>query len=328
MSRIAILGAGSLGTALAIALHKRDRTIYLWTIEPDVVHTLKRSHENTKYLPGFPVPTATHATTVIEEALEDIDAAVLAVPSFAVREVIRAAVPYLPESAILASAAKGLEEGTWLRMSQVIGQELPPDLPVPVVTISGPSLSTEMAHRSTAGLDAACEDLDAARRLRQHLGTSLFRLRPTNDVAGVEAGGTFKNAYAIGMGIGDGFGWGMNERSVYLTKAIAEIARLATALGGKRSTVYGLSGLGDLAVTSFSPHSRNRMLGEDLARGRSLREVLQSLVSVAEGVPAASAAHAIAAQHHLRLPIAVALHQILHDGADPKSLQRAVTSAR
>ena len=328
MSRIAILGGGALATALSIALHKRDRTIYLWSVEPEVVSTLQQNHENTKYLPGFLIPPSVHVTLEMSEALDDAEAAVLAVPSFAVREVTRLVVQKIPEHAVLVSATKGLEEGTWRRMSEVIEQELPPDLPISIVAMSGPCLAPELAGGSAAAMDVASVTLEAARRARQLLATSKFRMKPTNDINGIEAGGALQTAYSIGAGIGDGLGWGMNERAAYLSKALAEIARLASALGAKRPTLYGLSGLGDFAATAFSPHSRNRMLGEELARGRTLREAQAGLVSVVEGVNSSRAAHAIATDYHLRLPIAEALYEIIQDGAEAKSLQRALIAAR
>ncbi len=328
MARIAILGAGALGTALSMALHKRDRSISLWSVEPEVVHSLHQTHENTKYLPGFLVPPSVNVTLEMAQALEDAEAVILAVPSWAVREVTRSVVKIIPERSLIISATKGLEEGTWHRMSEVIAEEIPPDLPVSVVAMSGPCLAQELAGGSAAALDVASTTIDSARRARQLLATSRFRMKPTNDINGVEAGGALQTAYAVGAGIGDGVGWGMNERAAYISKALAEIARLASALGATRPTLYGLSGLGDLAATAFSPHSRNRMLGEELARGRSLRDAQAAMVSVVEGVNGSRAAHAIANDYHLRLPIAEALHQILQDGEDPRLLLKAITAAR
>jgi len=327
VSRIAILGAGALGTALCIALHKRDRTLTLWTVESDVASTLQRSHENAKYLPGFLISPTIHVTLDLAAALEEAEVAVVAVPSHAVREVARLAAPLLLEKAIIVCASKGLEDATWLRMSQVIREEMTPADALSVVALSGPCLAPELARGADAAVDVACETLQAARQAKRLMATAHFRMRPGTDVAGVEAGGAFKNAYAVGSGIGEGLGWGMNERSAYLTKALSEMARLGSALGARRSTLYGLSGLGDLAVTCFSPSSRNRRLGEELARGRHLRDILSAMVSVAEGVAAARAAHAIAGRDRLRLPIVETLHQILHEGAEPASLQRALNRA-
>jgi len=328
MARIAILGAGALGTALSIALHRRDRTIYLWGIEPDVVAAIKETHQNTKFLPGALIPPAIHTTLNIAEALEDAEVAIVTVPSFAVRDVARLAIPHLPETALVICAARGFEEGTLRRMSEVIQGELPPDLQIPVAAISGPYLAPELARGSPAAVDVACVSLENARRGRQLLTTSNFKLKPTNDIAGLEAGSTFNTVFAVGAGIGDGLGWGMNERAAYLTKALAEIARLAAAVGGKRPTLYGLSGIGDLTVTAFSPLSRNRTLGEELTRGRTLREIVSGMVSVVEGVAASKAAHAIATEHHIRLAITEALHQILHEGGEPKLIQKALLASR
>jgi glycerol-3-phosphate dehydrogenase (NAD(P)+) len=328
MPRIAILGGGALGTALSMALHKRDRTLSLWSVEPDVVNSLKQHHENSKYLPGFLISPSVHVTSDISEALEDAEAAVIAVPSYAVREVTRVLVQHIPENAVIVSATKGVEEGSWKRMTELIEEEIPPDLPVSIAAMSGPCLAPELAAGSAAALDVASVTLDGARRARQLLATSGVRMKPTNDINGVEAGGALQTAYAVGAGLGDGLGWGMNERAAYLSKALAEIARLASALGGKRPTIYGLSGLGDLTATAFSPHSRNRMLGEEIARGRSLRDAQSGMVNVVEGVTATRAARAIAGDYHLRLPIAEALYAILQDGEEPRLIQKALISAR
>jgi glycerol-3-phosphate dehydrogenase (NAD(P)+) len=328
MARIAILGAGALGTALSIALHKRERTIYLWTVESDVVEAIKETHQNSKYLPGALVPPAVHPTLDMAQALQDAEVVVMAVPSFAVKEVAQLTIAHLPDSAIIVSASRGLEEESLRRMSEVIQAELPPDLQLPVAAMSGPYLAPELAQGSTAGVDLACESLSSARQVRQLLSTPKFKLKPTNDIAGVEAGATFNTVFAVGAGIGDGLGWGMNERATYLTKSLAEISRLAAALGGKRPTLYGLSGLGDLTVTAFSPHSRNRTLGEELTRGRGLRDIVSGMVSVVEGVAASKAAHSIAAEHHIRLSITEALYQIVHEGEEPKLLQKALLASR
>lgn len=328
MARLAILGAGAIGTALSIALHRRERTLRLWTHEADVADTLRRTHENPRYLPGHLISPSVKVTMDLAEALDECEAVLLTVPSSVIREMARRIAPLLPNGASLISVARGFEEGSWLRMTEVIRSELPSDLDSEVLALSGPCLAPELARGGVAAVDIACERIESSRRQRHLLSTPHFRMHPTTDVPGVEATGSLNSAYALGAGIGDGLGWGMNEKATYLSKAVAEIARLAAALGARRSTVFGLSGIGDLSVLSFSMNSRNRKVGEDLARGRSLREAVAATASVTEGVAAGRAAHTIATQHRLRLPIAESLHAILQEGAEPNLIERAIARGR
>ncbi|HKY32512.1 MAG TPA: NAD(P)H-dependent glycerol-3-phosphate dehydrogenase [Candidatus Polarisedimenticolia bacterium] len=321
--KVAILGAGSLGTALAAGLWKAGRRFALWTIEDDVAESLRAYRENVKYLPGIKVPREVEVTTALEEALNGAAAVVIAVPSHVVRTVARRAAPGVPPDAILVSTAKGLEQGTLLRMSQVIAEEMPDPLKGRIVAVSGPSLAPELGQGIPTGVDAACEDVELARHVRGALTTRRFRFKIRRDVAGVEAGGTFKNLYAIGAGVCDGLGLGSNTKAALLTKALGEMIVCSRALGGKASTLYGLSGIGDLLVTATSTHSRNRTLGEHLGKGHRVAEVTRGMVSVTEGVDAAQCAHELAVQRKLRLPVAETIHKILNGTDKPDAIVKA-----
>jgi glycerol-3-phosphate dehydrogenase (NAD(P)+) len=318
--RAVILGAGSLGTALAAGLWKKDRRFCLWTIEDDVADSLRAYRENVKYLPGIKVPREVEVTTSLESALEEAAMVIVAVPSHVVRTVARRMAPLLPAGTIVVSAAKGLEQGSLLRMSQVIDEELPEALKGRVVAISGPSLAPEVGQGVPTGVDVAAGDMALARTVRLALATRRFRFKVKRDLPGVEAGGTFKNLYAIGAGISDGLQLGHNTKSALLTRALSEMIVCARALGGKGSTLYGLSGLGDLLVTSTSGQSRNRSLGEHLGRGHRVADASRGVVSVTEGVDAAQSAHDLAERHHLRIPLAETIHRIVSGTEKPEAI--------
>ncbi|HEY3175351.1 MAG TPA: NAD(P)H-dependent glycerol-3-phosphate dehydrogenase [Candidatus Polarisedimenticolia bacterium] len=307
-----ILGAGSLGTALAASLWRPGRRLTLWTVEEDVADSLRTYRENVKYLPGIKVPKEVGVEMDPGAALQGAGIVIFAVPSHAVREVARRTGPLLPADAIVVSAAKGLERETLLRMSEVMTQELPQGLGSRIVVIAGPSLAPEIGEGVPTGVDVASADPDLARAVRAALAMKRFRFKIRRDVAGVEAGGTFKNLYAIGAGICDGLALGHNTKASLMTKALAEMVLLARSMGGKASTIYGLSGLGDLIATAGSPRSRNRTLGEHLGRGHKVAEITRGMVSVTEGVDAAHCAHELGVRHKLRIPVAETIYRILN----------------
>lgn len=317
---VAILGAGSLGTALAAGLWRAGRSFTLWTIEEDVAESLRTYRENVKYLPGIKVPKEVVVATDLESALDGALLVLLTVPSHVIRDVARRAAPHLPSGTVVVSAAKGLERDTLLRMSEVIAEELPEPLKSRVVVLSGPSLAPEVGRGEPTGVDAAAVDPDLARAVKIALTMKRFRFKLRRDVAGVEAGGTFKNLYAIGAGICDGLSLGNNTKAALQTRALSEMIVLARALGGKSSTLYGLAGLGDLMVTCNSPHSRNRTLGEHIGKGHKVADVSRGMVSVTEGVDAAHCAHQLAAMHKLRLPLAEMIYGILNAEEKPEQL--------
>ncbi|HZI93403.1 MAG TPA: NAD(P)H-dependent glycerol-3-phosphate dehydrogenase [Patescibacteria group bacterium] len=309
---VAILGAGSLGTALAAGLHRSGRNFSLWTIEDDVAESLRNYRENVKYLPGIKVPREVRIETDLASALEGAGLVIFAVPSHVVREVARRVSPLIAADAFSVSAAKGLERKTLLRMTQVIAEELPEPNRPRIVVMSGPSLAGEVGDGVPTGVDVAALDPEAGRTVKAALTMKRFRIKLRKDVPGVEAGGTFKNLYAIGAGICDGLSLGHNTKAALLTRALSEMILCAKALGGKASTLYGLSGLGDLMVTCTSPRSRNRTLGEHLGRGHKVADISRGMVSVTEGVDAAHCAHELAEKHHLRIPLAGTIYGILN----------------
>jgi len=319
---VAILGAGSLGTALAASLWRTGRRFSMWTIEEDVADSLRSYRENVKYLPGIKVPKEVRIETDLEAALDGAAYVIYSVPSHAIREVARRTGPLLGADCVVVSAAKGLERGSLLRMSQVLGEELTEPLRNRVVVLAGPSLAAEVGNGVPTGVDAAAADPEMARAVRGALAMRRFRFKIRRDVAGVEAGGTFKNLYAIGAGICDGLGLGHNTKAALMTRALSEMVAMGRALGGKASTIYGLSGLGDLIATSSSPKSRNRTLGEHLGRGHKVAEITRGMVSVTEGVDAALCAHELAGKHKLRIPVAEMIHRILEGEEKAEHLVR------
>jgi glycerol-3-phosphate dehydrogenase (NAD(P)+) len=365
--RIAILGAGNLGTSLGIVLAGgvpgiragRARDVVLWTIEADVAQEIRGRRANTKYLPGAPLPRALAVTTDLNEALSLTDIVLFALPSKVVRSVARqtGALFGAPATAgaspggragapaggatgappggtaggalfsppVFISASKGLEEESFLRMSQVIAEELPERLRPRVLAMSGPSIAHELSRGMPTAVTLACHDVALAREVRRELRTPVLRFQISRDVPGVELGGVLKNAYALALGLCDGLGLGLNTKAAVLTKALPELTRLGVALGGRRATFYGLPGLGDLIGTGLSTFSRNRKLGEELARRRPKEEALASIPGVVEGVAAATMARRLAASRGLKLPLLETIAAVLEDGADPlKAILRIV----
>lgn len=319
---IAFLGAGSLGTALVAGLWRTGRQFRLWTIEEDVAESLRVYKENVKYLAGVKIAREVEVTLDLETALEGAAIVVLTVPSHVIREVARKAAPLIPPGAIVVTSAKGLELESLLRMSQVVAEEMPEALRGRIAAISGPSLAPEVARGVPTGVDVASEDPEVARAVKAALNSRRFKMKVKRDVAGVEAGGTFKNLYAIGAGVLDGLALGNNTKSAMIVKALSEMVSCARALGGRASTLQGLSGLGDLVVTSMSPHSRNRTLGEHLGRGHRVADITRGMVGVTEGVDAARAAHELAQRHRLRLPLADAILRLLEGDEKPEAIAR------
>jgi glycerol-3-phosphate dehydrogenase (NAD(P)+) len=337
--RIAILGAGNLGTALGVVLTGgipgiragRSRDVALWTIEPDVAREIAADHLNSKYLLGVPLPRALRVTLDLAEAVKDAEVIVVAVPSKVVRGVARQLAAALPAPAgktaadpagatpAIVSAAKGLEEGTYLRMTEVIASEMTAHPALPILAVSGPSIAHELARGTPTAVMLAHPDAKLARDVRRKLQTPILRFQVSRDVKGVELGGVLKNAYTLGLGLCDGLGLGLNTKSALLTRIVPELARIGIALGGRRATFYDLPGLGDLIGTGLSDHSRNRRMGEELARRRPREDALAGIPGVVEGVGSVRLARALAAQRKLKLPILEALHAILEEDADPLS---------
>lgn len=313
----AILGAGSWGTALAVHLGSHGHRVRLWGRDPLTVREMCARRANPTYLPDVILPEPVEPTAALDETLAGADFVVAAVPSHGMRAVLRMAAPFVPPSAIVVSATKGLEVDTLRRMSEVVSEELR-RLRL-TVALSGPSFALEVANRRPTALLVASSDSLAAARVQESFRGSLFRLYVTDDLVGVEIGGAMKNIIAIAAGVVESLGLGQNALAALITRGLAEISRLAYALGGRRDTLAGLSGLGDLVLTCTGSLSRNRHVGIELGKGRSLSDILAGMRMVAEGVRTTGAAMALGAQHGIELPIAAQMAAVLAGGKTPKA---------
>jgi glycerol-3-phosphate dehydrogenase (NAD(P)+) len=315
MESIAVLGAGSWGTALAIHLARVGHDVRLWARDPALVEQMRVSRANPRYLSDFALPDRVTPLAPHHAALEGVKVVVFAVPSHGLRAVTRAVLPAIPADAILVSATKGLETDSLLRMSMVLEEE--GHARRPVVVLSGPSFALEVVRALPTAVLAASRDAHAAAYVQDRFRGPAFRIYVSDDVAGVEVGGAMKNVIAIAAGVVDGLGLGHNSMAALITRGLAEISRLADAEGGRRETVSGLSGLGDLVLTSTGYLSRNRHVGLELGRGRTLDEILGGMRMIAEGVRTTGAALALGARHGIELPITAEMAAVLEGKRPP-----------
>jgi glycerol-3-phosphate dehydrogenase (NAD(P)+) len=330
VSRIAILGAGAWGTALAISLARRGgHELCLWAHSPDHARQLSETGENTRYLPGYILPADVHITSSLDEAITAAETILCVTPSQSLRSIVGHIAPLLTPSQVLLSASKGIEEKTFLRMSQVIAQVMAEhaaeraDLNNPIAVIGGPSFAQEVAAALPTALSVACEDPIVATRLQNDFSSPSLRVYRNEDLAGTELGGALKNVIALAAGVVAGLDLGHNASAALITRGNAEITRLAIACGGRRETMAGLSGIGDLVLTCSSNISRNRTVGFELGRGRQLPEILASLNGkVAEGVLSTTAALGLAARYGVEMPITEQMAAILHHGKSPRDAIR------
>lgn len=326
MSRIAILGGGSWGTGLAVVLSnsRRKHQVRLWVREPELADSIESSRENKKYLPGIAISPSVRACKNIEEVLQEAEVLICAVPSAHTRAVLVQALAAVPRDASIVSATKGLEPATHLRMSQVIAQVLNARFVPRVAVLSGPSFALEAAAGQPTAVVLASEDVALAACLQEEFSGPTFRLYTNSDVLGVELAGAMKNVMAIAAGACQGLGLGSNSQAALITRGLAEMTRLAMALGGKPETLSGLAGMGDLILTCYGSLSRNRRVGFELGQGRSLEEILAGMTMVAEGVGTTAALLALARENHIELPITQQVHSILHLGNPPHEAIRAI----
>ena len=324
--RTAVLGAGSWGTALSVHLARAGHRVRLWSRDPALAEGMRATAANTRYLPGISFPADVTPTDSLSVALDDAAFVVVAVPSHGLRAVVRAAAPLIRPDAIVVSGAKGLEVDSLARMSQVIEGET--EGRVPVVVLSGPTFASEVARGLPAAVLAASSDAAAAARVQENFRGRGFRLYASDDVAGVEIGGALKNVIAIAAGAVEGLGLGHNAMAALITRGLAEISRLACAEGGRRDTLAGLSGLGDLVLTCTGSLSRNRHVGIELGRGRPLRDILAGMHMVAEGINTTRAALALGARHGIELPIASQMHMVLESRTAPLDAVQALMGRR
>lgn len=315
MSRIAILGAGAWGTALAISLARRGgHSITLWSFAPEQVKEITETGANLQFLPGYIVPADVRVTTDLAAAVEGADFVLCVTPSEHLRGTLGQVAPLLTRDQIIVSATKGLEEKSLLRMSQVIASLTDNRCGV----LSGPSFAAEVAAGIPTAIVAAGTPA-VAKTIQKEFSSLTLRLYTNDDVAGVELGGALKNVIALAAGVVNGLDLGYNSGAALITRGIAEITRLAVACGGRRQTLAGLSGIGDLVLTCTGSLSRNRTVGIELGKGRDLQEILVDLQGkVAEGVRSTAAALGLAARYGVEMPITEQMDAILHRGKSPK----------
>ncbi|PIW69816.1 MAG: NAD(P)H-dependent glycerol-3-phosphate dehydrogenase [Ignavibacteriales bacterium CG12_big_fil_rev_8_21_14_0_65_30_8] len=315
--RISVLGAGGWGTTLAILLHYNRHSVTLWEYKNDYAKFLDKKRENKTYLPGISIPKEMIITHNLNNAATDKNIIVLAVPSQFLRSVIKKIDKSLLKNSILVSVSKGIENNTLLTMSQMVLNVIPTLSENQIGVLSGPSHAEEVSRRIPTTVVTASKDFDTSKTIQSAFITSYFRTYSSTDVLGVELGGAFKNVIAIGAGIIDGLKFGDNTKAAIMTRGVAEISRLGISMGAQPETFAGLSGMGDLIVTCMSKHSRNRFVGEQIGKGKKLKQVLKEMTMVAEGVMTSKSAAQLAKKMKVDTPITNEVYNILFKNKDP-----------
>lgn len=318
MKKVTVIGSGSWGTALAVMLAEHGHEVTIWSRRQEAVDELLERRTNEKYLPGVTIPAEIGATTDRAEAVAAAEIVILAVPSRAVRQTAKDFAPYFKKEQILVNVAKGLEEGSLLRLSEVIRECVPE---CEVCVLSGPSHAEEVARNLPSACLIAAEKEETAKLVQREFMNPRFRLYTNTDMIGVEMGAALKNIMALAAGMSDGLGFGDNTKAALMTRGMAEMQRLGMAMGGKAETFSGLSGIGDLIVTCTSMHSRNRRAGILLGQGKSLAETLDTVQMVVEGVNTVQAACRMAEKYGVSMPITEAINAVLFHG---KNVEDAV----
>ena len=323
MTRAAVLGSGSWGTAFGKVLADAGTDVVLWARRPELAEAVRERHENPDYLPGIVLPARLTSTADADEAVSGADFVVLAVPSQSLRENLSAVAPSLGRDTVLVSLMKGVELGTTKRMSEVVCEVA--DVPATqVAVVTGPNLAKEIASGQPAATVVACTDEQAAERLQTACLTGYFRPYTNVDVVGCELGGAVKNVIALATGMAEGMGFGDNTKASLITRGLAETARLGAALGADPLTFSGLAGLGDLVATCTSPLSRNRTFGEKLGRGETLEEILGRKQQTAEGVKSCRSILDLARKHDVDMPITEHVVAVVHEGMTPQDMVRGL----
>lgn len=315
LDRICVVGDGGWGTTLAVLLVKKGFQVSLWGAFPDYIDVMKGSRENIKFLPDVKIPAEVNITSSLDDALERKNAVILAVPSQFMRGVLERLKMHNLKDKVFVSVTKGIETSSLKRMSEVIKEVLGG---ISLVVLSGPTIALEVANGSPTTAVAASEDEDTARAVQEMFFTDRFRIYTSTDMTGIELGGSLKNIIAIAAGASDALGFGTNAKAAILTRGLVEIVRLGAAMGAKKDTFYGLSGLGDLTTTCVSQYSRNRWLGEEIGRGKKLKDVLKETDMVVEGVATAKSAYDLAKRYKVEMPITSEIYKVLYEGKDPK----------
>ena len=319
MKNLAIIGGGSWGSALAIVLAPRFSRVTLWVYESDLAERMGTARINDIYLPDYPIPANVEITSDLACALDGAEIVLGVMPSHLARGLYQRMLPGLNESMVFVSATKGLENHSLLRISEVIREVVGTSR---VGVISGPSFAREVARFEPTAVVAASTEPGLAESVQAAFSGPTFRVYTSSDPIGVEIGGSIKNVVAIGAGVLHGLGLGHNAMAALITRGLAEMTRLAVAMGGRPGTLAGLAGLGDLVLTCTGDLSRNRMVGVELARGRKLQEIVDSMKMVAEGVKTTDAAVDLAKRYSVEMPIAGQMHEMLHAGSSPREAIR------
>jgi glycerol-3-phosphate dehydrogenase (NAD(P)+) len=312
---ISVIGDGGWGTTLAILLSKKGFKVTIWGAFPDYVEILKAGRENIKFLPGVKIPDNVQFTASMNEALSGKDMVVLAVPSQFARGVFTILKMEDLAGKKFVSVTKGIENGSLKRVSE-IAREVLGERKLAVLT--GPTIALEVANGAPTTVVAASDNPDLAKEVQDLFMTERFRVYTSTDMIGAELGGSLKNIIAIAAGATDAMGFGANAKAALLTRGLVEIVRLGLAMGARRDTFYGLSGLGDLTTTCISQYSRNRWLGEEVGKGKKLKDILEETDMVVEGVATARSAHDLAKKHNVEMPIVSEIYKVLYEGKDPK----------
>ena len=314
MANVGIIGAGSWGTALSVLLHENGHSVTVWSIDESEVKMLDEKREHLLKLPGVKLPDDMVFTGDMERAVQGKDFLVLAVPSVYTRGTARSMKPYVADGQIIVDVAKGIEESTLKTLSQQIGEEIPQ---ADVAVLSGPSHAEEVGRKLPTTCVIGAKTRKTAEYLQSMFISKVFRVYTSPDILGIELGGSLKNVIALAAGIADGLGYGDNTKAALITRGIAEIARLGVKMGGKIESFVGLTGIGDLIVTCASVHSRNRKAGYLIGQGKSMKEAMDEVKMVVEGVYSAKAAAKLAEQYNVSMPIVEEVNAVLFDGKDP-----------
>src|SRR5215467_634397 len=322
IQRIAVIGAGAWGTALAKHLAEKGLQVILWAYEREVLDSIAAKHENQLFLPGVMLPASLKVTNVLAETVESCDGLLLVVPSHVARLVLQQLTPLLARPLPIVSATKGVEEDTFKLMTQVIADVLPPALHDGVMVLSGPSFAMEVSRGQPTALCLAGANDALVESFQTAFMTPALRVYADSDVIGVQLGGALKNVMALAAGVVDGLGLGHNTRAALVTRGLAEMVRLGTAMGADARTFYGLSGMGDLVLTCTGALSRNHAVGAGLGKGQKLETILGGMQAVAEGVRTSRAAAGLALRHRVEMPIVREVNAVLFDG---KSCSKAVS---
>ena len=322
IQRIAVIGAGAWGTALAKHLAEKGLSTTLWAYEREVLDSIAAKHENQMFLPGVRLPGSLRVTNVLAEAVEQCDGVLFVVPSHVARLVLQQIAPLLSRPLPIVSATKGVEEDTFKLMTQVIGDVLPAHLHDGLMVLSGPSFATEVCQGQPTALCLAGTNAPLVESFQSAFMTPTLRIYADSDVIGVQLGGALKNVMALAAGVVDGLGMGHNTRAAMITRGLAEMVRLGAAMGADPRTFYGLSGVGDLVLTCTGALSRNHQVGVRLGRGEKLETILGGMQAVAEGVRTSRAAAGLAVRHSVEMPIVREINAVLFEG---KSCRKAVS---